>query len=464
MVHAQPYDGLSWWLETLDEDLSPRPSLRGDETCDVAILGGGYSGLWTAYYLLRAEPSLEVTIVESEVCGFGASGRNGSWCSSRFPVNPDVLARRYGPEVARDVIQTMHKTVAEVGRVCEDEGIDAEFRINGILSFARGAEQLPALRATHRAYESLGLGDQNLLLDAEAARERVAVTDIQGALYTPYSGYLHPAKLVRGLAKVVERLGARIYERSPVTSVSRGVDAALVTAQGRVRARRAVIAAGEAYLPKVAGFGRSIVPMSSAIVLTEPLTEAQWAQIGWSGGEGLGSQAYTVDYLTRTLDGRILYGSRGARYLFGSATDGDEADVDAIQKVMHGRLRAWFPVLEGVRFTHGWSGHLGVTRDWTPTVTFDRDDRLARIYGYTGRGVSTSNLCARLLSSLILDRPNDLWKLPISQRRSRNWEPEPLRWMGIRYVQDAFKRMDEARDNGRAPPVDAPVATKLSAQ
>ncbi len=464
MNGAKAYEGISFWLETAGEPLCPRPALSGEQTVDVAILGGGYSGLWAAYYLLKAEPSLEVAIVEAETCGFGASGRNGSWCSSRFPVNPDVMARRYGADQARAVIRAMHHTVAEVGKVCEAEGIDAEFRINGILSLARGEAQLPALRASHAAYANLGLGEENRLLSAEEARERVNVTDIQGGIYTPFSGYLHPAKLARGLASVVERLGATIFEGSPVRSVSQGQAAGLVTDHGRLNARRAVIVAGEAYLPKVGGFGRAIAPMSSAIVLTEPLSQAQWDQIGWAGGEGLGSQAYTVDYLTRTLDGRILYGSRGARYLFGSATEGDDGDVEAIQKFMHRRLREWFPVLEDVGFSHGWSGHLGVTRDWTPTVSFEPDRKLGRIYGYTGRGVSTSNLCARLLTDLMLERDSALHRLPIAHHRSPDWEPEPLRWMGIRYVQDAFRRMDEARDAGRAAPADAPVAIRLSAQ
>ena len=464
MSGAQSYEGISFWLDTVGEPLIPRAPLVGDQTVDIAILGGGYSGLWAAYYLLKAEPSLEVAIVESETCGFGASGRNGSWCSSRFPVNPDVMTRRYGAEQARATIAAMHDTVAEVGRVCEAEGIDADFRINGILSLARGVEQLPALMANHAAYANLGLGEENRLLSADEARERVKVTDIQGGIYTPFSGYLHPAKLARGLARAVERLGGKIYERSPVCELSQGTEAGLATEAGRLRARRAVIAAGEAYLPKVTGFGRAIVPMSSAIVLTEPLTDDQWSEIGWAGGEGLGSQAHTVDYLTRTPDGRILYGSRGARYLYGSETVGDEADVEAIQRFMHRRLREWFPVLEDVSFSHGWSGHLGVNRDWTPTVAFDRDRKLGRLYGYTGRGVSTSNLCARLLASLILERPSALRSLPITGHRSPDWEPEPLRWMGIRYVQEAFRRMDEARDQGRAAPLDAPVALRLSAQ
>ncbi|WP_423350156.1 NAD(P)/FAD-dependent oxidoreductase [Phenylobacterium sp. VNQ135] len=458
------YPGLSFWLETAGEPLTPRPPLGGDVTVDVAILGGGYSGLWTAYYLLRDNPGLEVAIVEAEICGYGASGRNGGWCSSRYPLHPSTLETRYGADMARETILAMYDTVDEVRRVCEAENIAADFRMNGILSLARGEAQLDAVRAAHAAYERLGFGDGNRLLDEAEARSRVRVTGIKGGLHTPRSAAVHPAKLVRGLARAVERLGGVIYEQTRVRRLRQGVNAALETDRGLVRARRAVVAAGEAYLPKTPGFERALVPMSSSIVLTKPLSEAQWAEIGWAGGEGLGSQAHTVDYLTRTPDGRILYGSRGAPYLFGSATDGAEAAFEKTSADMRRQLAEWFPVLRDVDFSHAWHGFLGVPRDWNPAVDFDPDRRLGVLYGYTGRGVSTTNLAGRLLSSLIVGRETPLARLPLAQRRSPSWEPEPLRWLGIRYVQDAMKRMDAARDAGRPQPFDAPLAKRLSDQ
>lgn len=275
---------------------------------------------------------------------------------------------------------------------------------------------------------------------------------------------MHPAKLARGLARAVERRGGAIYEQTRVVRIASGPQPALETAHGRVLARRAVVAAGEAYLPKMQGFERALVPMSSSIVLTAPLSPAQWDEIGWRGGEGLGSQAHTVDYLTRTPDGRILYGSRGAPYLYGSATEGADEVFARTATEMGEQLCGWFPVLCDVGFTHAWHGFLGVPRDWNPNVAFDPRARVGALYGYTGRGVSTTNLAARLLSSLILGRETALSRLPLAGRSSPDWEPEPLRWLGIRYVQDALRRMDKARDAGRRAPLDAPLAKRLSEQ
>jgi glycine/D-amino acid oxidase-like deaminating enzyme len=203
--------------------------------------------------------------------------------------------------------------------------------------------------------------------------------------------------------------------------------------------------------------------MSSSIVLTEPLSAEQWREIGWAEGDGLGSQAYTVDYLTKTTDGRILYGSRGAPYHYRSETKETSDGLEVVLEQMRARLRAWFPPLEGVKFTHSWSGYLGVTRDWTPSVMFDPGAKIGRLCGYTGRGVSTSNLAARLLAAKILDRPTELSRLPLSDHQPPAWEPEPLRWLGVRYIQNGFKRMDDARDTGRPAPLDAAIISRLSA-
>lgn len=461
-AQSQAYADTSFWMQTADDDLTPRPALKGDITVDVAILGGGYSGLWTAYYLLRDNPGLEVAVIERDVCGYGASGRNGGWCSSRYPLYPDTLERRFGRESARQTILKMFEAVEEIGRVCEHEGIDAHYRNTGILSVARGKEQLPAIRAAHAAYARLGLDDRNQLISAEAARERINVTRLEGALYTPVSATVHPARLARGLARAVERLGGVIYERSAVTEVTTGAKPGLATACGRVRARRAVVTAGEAYLPQLTPFRRSRLPMSSMIVLTAPLTAAQWDEIGWSAGESLGSQAHTVDYLTKTLDGRILYGSRGAPYHWGSRLDEDRdrATIGGMQAA----VLNWFPSLAGIEFTHAWGGYLGVSRDWSPSVTFDGTTRHGDLGGYTGRGVSTSNLSGRLLAGMITGRETGLESLPLAQHRPPAWEPEPFRWLGVRYVQDAFRRIDQAAEDGRPAPFDTAFVHQLSEQ
>jgi glycine/D-amino acid oxidase-like deaminating enzyme len=452
------YAKYSYWLETAGEDLNPRPALQRSAEVDVAILGAGYSGLWTAYYLLRQNPGLRVAVVEKEIAGFGASGRNGGWCSPKFPVTAAVLEERYGREATRSLLLAMHDTVDEVGRVCDEEHIDADFYKGGALSLARGAHQLPVIRATRSVYERLGLRDRNHLLSAGEARERVNVTNVYGALYTPQSARVHPGRLVRGLARAVERRGATIYEQTEVLSFEGGGAPRLLTPGGELRARRGIALAGEAYLSRLPDLHRAIMPVYSLIVLTEPLTPGQWSGIGWQNQETVSSNRLTVDYLTRTAEGRILFGSRGAPYVFGSKIT-DEQDRHELTHCNARRAVVdWFPSLAGIGFTHAWGGPLGMPRDWMPTVAFDRSSRIGTARGYTGQGVATTNLAGRILANLMLGKQTGLETLPLAQRRSRNWEVEPLRWLAVRYMQEALARIDDAAEHDRPRPMDAPIA------
>ena len=452
------YSTYSFWLEDVGEPLTPRPALKSSTDVDVAILGGGYSGLWTAYYLLRQEPALRIAVVDKEIAGFGASGRNGGWCSPNFPVTAGTLEKRFGAEAARNLLLTMRASVDEVGRVCAEEKIDARFHKGGVLTLARGAHQLPAIRSSYAAYERLGLSDRYQVLGATEASERIRVTDVHGGLYTPDGASLHPARLVRGLARAVEARGGVIYEQTPVTGFKAG---SLITRGGELRAKRAIVLAGEAYLTRLPSLHRVLLPVYSLISLTEPLTAGQWSQIGWQKGESVSSTRHTVVYLTKTPDGRILFGSRGAPYVFGSKITDQQDTHDATVKMIQRSLVEWFPPLAGIGFTHAWGGPVGMPRDWMPAVRFDASSRIGSIMGYTGQGVSTSNLCGRLLAGLITNRQTGLERLPLAQRRSANWEIEPLRWMVVRYMQGAFQRIDEAAEAGRPCPFDERLAQFL---
>lgn len=455
------YSKYSFWLETLGEDLQPRSALNSSTDVDIAILGGGYTGLWTAYYLLCANPALRVAIIEKEIVGYGASGRNGGWCSSKFPVTAAMLEGRYGREAARALMLAMNTAVSEVDRVCQQEQIDAHFHKGGILTLARGAHQLPVIRKSYAAYERLGLAEQYRLLTAEEVRERIRVTNVFGGLYAPENASVHPARLVRGLARAVERRGGVIYEQTAVTGFEGGATPRFLTPAGEVRARRAIVLAGEAYLTRLPKLHRALLPVYSLIALTEPLTDRQWAAIGWQNGESLASARNTVDYLTRTADGRILFGSRGAPYHFGSLID-DEQDRHA---ETHARIERavveWFPALAGIRFTHWWGGPVGMPRDWMPMAAFNAATRIGTARGYTGQGVATANLMGRVLASMVAEQRSSLETLPIAQRSSPNWEPEPLRWLAVRYMQNAFLRIDENQESGRGAPWDAPIAEWL---
>jgi glycine/D-amino acid oxidase-like deaminating enzyme len=452
------YPKYSFWMETANEDLAPRSALTNSCEVDVAILGGGYSGLWTAYYLLRANRDLRIAILEREIVGFGASGRNGGWCSSRFPVTPNMLEKRYGASAARELLLAMYATVDEVGRVCGEEGIDASFRKGGILSLARGTHQLPLIQSSFAAYQRLGLAEHCQLLNAEQTSERIRVTNAHGSLFSAESASVHPGRLIRGLAKTVERHGGRIFEQTPVTDFRPG---SLITPGGEVRARRAILLAGEAYLSRLSKLHRAILPMYSLITVTEPLTADQWAKIGWQNYESIASNRYTVDYLTRTVDGRILFGSRGAPYVFGSHITDSQDRHEPTHSMLHRLVVDWFPALSGIRCTHDWGGPVGMPRDWMPSVMFDAGSKIAKIYGYTGQGVATSNLFGRLMAGLITGLKSGLEDLPVAQRQSRNWEWEPLRWLVIRYMQTALRRIDENLESGKSRPWDSRLAEYL---
>ena len=455
------YEECSFWLEDAGEALNPRPAMQRSEDVDVAILGAGYTGLWTAYYLLRHNPGLKVAVVEREIAGYGASGRNGGWCSPRFPVSASAMQRRWGADAARSVLLALQSAVDQIRDVSQVESIDTCFRPAGTLTVARGAHQLPALRSSYAAYERLALADHYKFLSPQEVSERVRITDIHGGLFTPDGASIHPGRLVRGLARAVEARGGAIYEQTAVSSFQSGSKACFITEAGELRARKAIVLAGEAYLTRLPKLHRALLPVYSLICLTEPLTGAQWKDIGWQEGENLASTRNTVVYLTRTPDGRILFGSRGAPYAFGSKIS-DEQDRHAeTLKLIQRSLLDWFPTLEGIRFTHGWGGPVGMPMDWTPAVRFDPSTRIAFAGGYTGQGVSTSNLAGQMLAGMIGGFATGFESLPFAQRRSASWIPEPLRWLAVRAMQGGYLRIDEAAESGKRPPIYAPIIEYL---
>jgi glycine/D-amino acid oxidase-like deaminating enzyme len=371
------------------------------------------------------------------------------------------LQKRYGADAARSLLLAVQASVDEIRRVCEQEGIDARFRAGGTLTLARSAYQLNAIRSALAGYERLGLGDHYALLTPEQAQERIRVTNVHGALYSPDGASVHPGRLVRGLARAVERRGGVIYEQTAVHEFKGGDDARLITNRGELRAKKGIILAGEAYLTRFAKLHRSLLPVYSLICLTEPVSAEQWERIGWQQGENVASARNNVVYLTKTADRRILFGSRGAPYAFGSRiSDEQDRDADTVALIQRSVLD-WFPSLTGIRFTHAWGGPVAMPSDWMPSVRFDPRTRLGFIGGYTGQGVSTSNMGGKLLAGLVAGVSTGLEGLPLAQRKSPRWIMEPLRWLVVRYMQQALLRIDEATEAGRRPPVDAFIAEFL---
>ncbi len=441
---------MSYWLETAGP-LTPRASLRQSTGADVAILGAGFTGLWTAYELLRRNPKLRVVILERDIAGFGASGRNGGWCTSELNAGIGLLRERFGLAGAVAVQQAMYETVDEVGQACEREGIEADYHKGGMLRVARGEHQLAAIEHDQQEYLEAGLESHYQWLTAAQLDQRVRVAGATAALFSAECAVIHTGRLVRGLAKAVEGLGGVIYEQTEVIDFSGKPDTSLQTVNGTVFAD-VVVLAGEAYLTQLPHLRRRLLPVYSLIVLTEPISESKWTEIGWVNRECMSDMRLTVDYLSRTADGRILFGGRGAPYNFGSAIKGETERHEETHAMLRKMLVDWFPTLSGVAFSHAWGGVLGVPRDIIPSFNYRRNSGLALAGGYAGHGVATSNLAGRTLADLITGADTPLTRLPLVNHRSPDWEPEPLRWLGVRAVQTGLARVDaRAERTGRAP-------------
>jgi glycine/D-amino acid oxidase-like deaminating enzyme len=416
------------WLDGVPGELSPRPALAGSTEVDVAVVGAGYTGLWAAYYLKKADPSLRIAILEKEIAGFGASGRNGGWCSSFFAASPGTIAAEFGREAAIAMQRAMFATVDEVGRVVADEGIDARYHKSGTLTLATSAAQLTRLQGEidHEREWGFGETDYAYLSAAETAR-RVRVEGCLGAMYSPHCACVDPARLARGLADVVERLGVTIYEQTPALALT---PHEVPTPGGAVKAG-VIVNALEGYVTSLPGHARDMVPLYSVMIATEPLPQSFWDEVGWSGREVFGDERYLLIYCMRTDDDRIALGGRGAPYHFGSKIRDDYDLAPKVFGELHGVLKSLFPALGDARITHTWGGCLGVPRDWFTSVGYDKEKGMAWAGGYVGDGVSTTNLAGRTLAELIAGADHGLAGLPWVGHLSPRWEPEPLRYLGV---------------------------------
>ena len=452
------YRSYSFWLDTVPDDLSARPPFDSHAHVDVAIAGAGYTGLWTAYYLTEADPSLRIAVLERDIAGFGASGRNGGWCSPFFAGDKQKLANRYGRERAVAMHRAVIDSVDEVARVCGLENVDAHFRKGGSLACATQRGHLERIREDIDEQYDWGFTQDDIRwLDAQEAAERILVHGCLGAAFTPHCAALHPARLVRGLARAVERRGVKIYEQTPVVSIRPG---ALNTPTAAARAD-VVVRATEGYTPSLPNLKRQIVPLYSLMIATEPLPKDFWDGVGWAGGETLTDGRHMLIYAQRTLDDRIAIGGRGAPYHFGSkiedAFDRDPRVFASLREVV-GTL---WPQIGPFEVTHNWGGPLGVPRDWHSSVGLDRREGIAWAGGYVGDGVSTSNLAGRTLADLITGRDSDLLELPWVGHRSRAWEPEPLRWVGANLALHVMTSADHAEARTGRPARRAKLAKRL---
>ena len=387
-------------------------------------------------------------MLEAEVAGFGASGRNGGWCSALYPVSLTTLAREFGSGQAVRQYRAMQSTVTEVGRVVASDRLDADWALGGTVTVARSGPQSERAREEVDEARRFGFGPDDIaLLDANAASKRLNATSVLGGVYTPHCAAIHPAKLARSLARRAEQLGVTIYEHTAVHQIEPGL---LRTEHGELRAE-VIIRATEGFTPRLEGQKRSIAPVYSLMIATEPLSAAAWAEIGLAERETFADFRHLIIYGQRTADDRLIFGGRGAPYHFGSKIASGFDRVPKVFAALRTSLTQLLPITADAEITHQWGGPLGIARDWHASVGLDRATGIGWAGGYVGDGVSTTNLAGRTLTDLILKRDSELADLPWVNHRSPNWEPEPLRWLGANAGLQAMSWADAAENRGGRP-------------
>jgi len=439
-VIDNPFHNGSYWFDSLEAPPAAGAPGSLPARVDVAIVGGGYTGLWTAYYLKQQQPDLDVAVFEAVTVGFGASGRNGGWCMGLAWGIDGLLADPNRQQAGIDLLNAMHDTVDEVGRVCQAENIDCHYAKGGTLNVATLPFRVGAMQDRVAHLHSLGYTEDDYVwLPEVESRRRIGSRWNYGAAYTSHCAAIHPARLVRGLGETVRRSGVRIYEQTPVLDIGPG---SVRTERGLVQAD-VVIRATEGYTESLASQSRQILPLYSMMVATEPLPETVWQEIGLSRRETFGDGRRIVIYGQRTLDDRLAFGGR-AGYYFGSerkaVIDPGDPMLDRVEK----NLREFFPALEGYGVTHRWGGLMGAPRHFRPCVSFDRSSGMGVAGGYVGEGVGASNLAGRILTDLVLGHESVLTRLAWVDDAARRWEPEPLRWIGARLLQYSGDRADQA--------------------
>jgi glycine/D-amino acid oxidase-like deaminating enzyme len=441
------YQSTSYWFDSLGSEPEPRPSLPGDLDLDVVIVGAGFTGLWTAYYLMAADPSCRVAVIEREIAGFGASGRNGGWVGDMLQGLGELCAR--DPQGGAALREALVATVTEIGSVCQTEAIAADFHQGGSLTIATNEPQAARLRKAVIRERAIGRTEDDLRwLEAEEVRTRIRAASTFGGVFRPHFAAVNPAKLARGLADAVERRGASIYEQTSVTGIEPG---RIRTSHGSVRAPHIVFAVN-AYAVEIPGRRRDILPIYEHMFATEAFPGPIWDEVGLAP-RGLFKDFCRLHfYAQRTADNRIAIGGRRSGYRYGSRIDPRFDSNRSVEKMLAEALRAMLPQLGDFAVTHRWSGVIGIPRNMISSVSFDPTTRIAQVGSYTGEGVCASNLAGRTLRDFLLGRETPLTQLPWVGHSSPRWEPEPLRWIGVQAGLTLLDSADrrEARTGRRA--------------
>jgi glycine/D-amino acid oxidase-like deaminating enzyme len=451
-ISIPPDAGRSWWLRealALPEFAAePAPALADETSADVVILGGGYTGLWTALHLKELDPGVDVVILEQDICGGGPSGRNGGFVSSFWPGLPQ-LVDTFDDRQAIALCEAGEASVRAIGEFCADHGIDAWFRADGDLNAAASEAQIGAWADLIITADRLGIADAFQVLDAEQVRARVDSPTFRGGLFSPYGATVHPARLARGLRRVVMELGVRIYEQTPVTRFGAGSPVVADTTAGSVKAGTGVIALN-AWASHWKRFRRAITVRGSYMVMTAPAPE-KLRELGWTDGSGLSDYRAAIHYLRTTPDGRIAFGIGGMQPNLARHIGPRFAYDERALQVAIADLHRMFPTFVDVPIEAGWGGPIDVSGTHLPFFGSLAGASVHYGLGYTGNGVGPAHLGGRILALRSLGRFEDVLELPVVDMEPLRFPPEPIRSPGALIANQAIRRKDEFEDRGDEP-------------
>jgi glycine/D-amino acid oxidase-like deaminating enzyme len=451
----------SWWLEDAlarEGDPEPAPALAGDATADVAIVGGGYTGLWTALALREQEPELRVTLLEAEICGHGPSGRNGGFVHGYWGAFASILPV-LGEERALELARAGERIVPGIRAWAEARGEDVWLREAGMLEVSAAPTQDAAVESAVAAAGRVGHQEQAVALTPEEVAQRISSPVFRAGVYYPDGATVHPGLLVRALRRAALDAGVTLHEGTRVTAVNAGSQNELETSGGTLRAPEVVLATNAA-LTAWQPAGRNLTNFGSYVVLTEPAPDAL-EEIGWTGGEAIFDARMFLHYFRTTNDGRVLMGSGTGPIGFGGRIDDRFSRDSPTAARAEAGLRRLLPGLADVRVERAWGGPIDVSADHLPFFRTKPDTRIHYGAGYSGHGVGPSWLGGHILASLALGSADEWTRLPLATRKVPRLPGEPFRRIGGGLVRWAIMTCESAEEEGRTPPVAARAAASL---
>ncbi len=441
---------LGYWIEEAGE-VEPRPALSGLVEADVLVVGGGYTGMWSAWYAKQLEPGARVVLLESEpLCGRGPSGRNGGFCNAMW-FSLASMRERWGGVPALAVAKAAEQAVARIGAFCEEHGVDAWFRPAGYVQVSTAPAHDGAWKRALAACRELGVPEMLQPLSEAEVQERCQSPAFRAGAVSPTAATVQPARLALGLRAQLLAAGVKVFESSPVRSFrERGDGVEAETAGGSVRAARGALAIGSAATNRRGPLRGRLTVASSHIVLTEPVPDVL-EQIGWTNGDCITDSRSLLHYFRATRDGRIAFGWGGGRIAAGARTRGRaEVDADVVAAATE-HLHDYFPALRGRRITHAWGGPIDASPTHLPAITKLPQHRAWVAAGYTGNGVGPSNMVGRTLASLALGKEDDHTHLAFVDPKTPRVPPEPFQWLGGESIRLALLKKEEAELQNHPP-------------